>query len=150
VERRFCTAKLLVCEPLLALNVRCDDEPTDKTLEDGLERASKGLLGQRMYAPPDRDPVALRYLLSAACAVIAIPVIGSNDAAAFKSLVLRRPAPSWIPLIGGLSGLGALVFFPANLAHRLWWIPLVLDWGSVPGMVHAALAWLLRKGVKPE
>ena len=56
----------------------------------------------------------------------------------------RRPAPSWIPLIGGVLGVLGLLALPFPETRKLWWLPLFLDWGSIPGVTHA-LVWHLRR-----
>lgn len=49
---------------------------------------------------------------------------------------------SWVPLIGGLCGLTACLLTPLSELQHFWWMPLVLDYGSLPGLVHAVVAYL--------
>ena len=68
-----------------------------------------------------------------------------NWSVAWRGLVRRQPAPSWIPLLGGLSGALGLVAMPLSGVARIWWLPLLLDWGCAPGLLHAALYHALRR-----
>ena len=47
----------------------------------------------------------------------------------------RKKTSSWIPLVAGVCGSLALVVAPLPQASRWWWIPLILDWGSIPGLL---------------
>ncbi len=56
--------------------------------------------------------------------------------------LLGYKSGSWVPLIpGALTALG-LWLLPVDAVARWWWVPLLVDWGCVPGFVHLAL-WLL-------
>jgi hypothetical protein len=68
-----------------------------------------------------------------------------NWSVAWRSLVRRQPAPSWIPLLGGSLGALGVVAAPLPGAARIWWLPLLLDWGCAPGLLHALLYHALRK-----
>jgi H+/Cl- antiporter ClcA len=55
---------------------------------------------------------------------------------------------SWIPLVGGVIAALGVGLIPNTEARSYWWIPLILDWGSVPGLLHAVgcgLVHVLRK-----
>ena len=56
----------------------------------------------------------------------------------------RRRAPSWIPLVGGVLGAVGLWTLPFPETRSLWWLPLFLDWGSIPGLTHAVV-WHPRR-----
>ncbi len=58
-----------------------------------------------------------------------------------------RKAPSWIPLLGGGTLALALLIAPHNPWRNLWWVPLLLDWGSIPGLT--AAAWLTLRRPRP-
>ena len=49
-------------------------------------------------------------------------------------LLFRRS--SWIPLIGGAAGVLGCLLAPDDVLRRVWWIPLIVDFGCLPG-----LAW---------
>ena len=65
-----------------------------------------------------------------------------NATVFWKIFVRRVNAPSWIPLLGGVLGVFGLGVIPIELAHKLCWLPLILDWGSVPGILHTIIAFL--------
>lgn len=52
--------------------------------------------------------------------------------------ILRQDAPSWVPLIGGLALMIALLLCPLPGTARWWWLPLLVDYGCVPGFAHTA------------
>ena len=56
-----------------------------------------------------------------------------------RNRICRRPAPSWIPLLGGAFGVAGLLCIPPAWGRTWFWIPLLVDWGSVPGIVEAVL-----------
>ena len=59
--------------------------------------------------------------------------------------IARRKHSSWVPLLGGLLGVGGFLTVPLERAHSWWWIPLVLDWGCVPGFLHAGWYYAFRR-----
>lgn len=67
-------------------------------------------------------------------------------------ILLKRfgaaPAPSWIPLLGGAALMLSIYVEPSASFRRLWWTPLILDAGCVPGIVHWAIhvAWARGAG----
>lgn len=61
--------------------------------------------------------------------------------------LVKRKHESWIPLIGGALGCVGCLLSPYAVLNRYWWVPLLLDWGCVPGFGHCAvyyLVWLVR------
>src|SRR5579862_6336791 len=67
-----------------------------------------------------------------------------NAGVAWQQFVLRRRAPSRIPLVGGVAGLVGILLLPLPGWHA-WWVPLVLDWGSAPGLLYTACWHALRR-----
>jgi hypothetical protein len=43
----------------------------------------------------------------------------------------RHEYHSFIPLIGGLLGMAALLVLPVHVTHRWFWVPFIADLGSV-------------------
>jgi hypothetical protein len=83
-------------------------------------------------------------LIAIALAVFALTVIALNGYVFVCGAILRRRSPSWIPLIGGVAGCLALV--AGGWYGRKWcWIPIVLDWGSLPGIAHALAYHAIRR-----
>ena len=54
---------------------------------------------------------------------------------------------SVVPFLGGI--LGGVGFFlaPNPTMHHLWWLPAIVDFGSVPSVV-AAIVVLVKKGLQ--
>ena len=67
------------------------------------------------------------------------------NAGVFWKLYVRKvPAPSWIPLVGGICGAFGLMFIPVGVAHKWCWLPLILDCGTVPGLVYTTIFYLIH------
>jgi hypothetical protein len=62
----------------------------------------------------------------------------------WKIFVRKTNAPSWVPLIGGILGCFGLLTIPIELAHKLSWLPLVLDYGCLPGILHIIIAYVIQ------
>lgn len=73
-----------------------------------------------------------------------------NAYVAYLSWVVKSPrVPSWTPILGGCL-LAAGVFVIPNPHVRKWfWVAFFVDYGCVPGMLHA-LCWhvwrIVRRG----
>lgn len=63
---------------------------------------------------------------------------------------MRRKASSWVPLLGGLFGAIACYLSPFPVANRYYWLPFVLDWGSIPGLLYTVVYLAWQRGVKEE
>jgi hypothetical protein len=62
---------------------------------------------------------------------------------------LTKPrAPTWIPLVGGLLGVGAILLEPTGVSRQYWWVPIVVDGGSLPGFSLTVIHLLRRRGIK--
>jgi nicotinamide riboside transporter PnuC len=73
-----------------------------------------------------------------------------NAGTYFCRYVLRSTTSSWIPLVGGLAGLFALIIMPLRGVRNWWWLPPIVDLGCVFGTIHtiAWFAWLWFKREK--
>ncbi|HTE19413.1 MAG TPA: hypothetical protein VK689_13650 [Armatimonadota bacterium] len=74
-----------------------------------------------------------------------------NAAVFWQTYVLRKHSPSWIPLLGGGMAALALAILPVPQANQWWWLPFLLDWGSLPGLLDTAIwhgmrVWRERQG----
>jgi len=74
----------------------------------------------------------------------------SNGRIFIFGLLLRRHQPSWIPLIGGGCGVAAVLLVPVASVQEWWWVPLLLDWGSLPGIGHAIVWHLVHALGRPR
>ena len=59
----------------------------------------------------------------------------------------HRKSGSFVPLVGGFSGVGACVTLPSQTLRHWWWIPLIVDLGSAY-LVFATVVFLLRRAFK--
>lgn len=92
-------------------------------------------------------PFALRLVLCLGLGAIFIWLSFLNWRV-FYLRITKRESPSWIPLMGGVSGSLALILFPGNALVSYWWRPLLLDYGCLPGLTHLAYWWVARS--QPE
>jgi hypothetical protein len=70
-----------------------------------------------------------------------------NVMAFWRTLIRQDKTPSWIPVIGGLCGCIAILIFPVSFVRPLWWLPVLLDWGSLPGLSYTVYCYLRRSTV---
>lgn len=52
---------------------------------------------------------------------------------------------SWIPLVGGAAISIGIFLMPLNGAAKWFWVPLLLDWGCLPGIIFTTLYYLKRR-----
>lgn len=48
--------------------------------------------------------------------------------------VRKQSTASWIPLLGGVFGTISLAVLPLPEFKHFWWLPLLLDYGCLPGL----------------
>ncbi|HUE37340.1 MAG TPA: hypothetical protein VMO20_08115 [Candidatus Acidoferrum sp.] len=75
--------------------------------------------------------------------LISIWICALNAGVAWKIFVRKVKAPSWIPLLGGVCGVFGLIVIPVESAHKLCWLPLLLDYGSLPGFLHTIIVHVI-------
>ena len=89
-----------------------------------------------------------RWMIGVAILFPAVAVMAGNWTVLARAIL--RPeskVPSWIPLLGGTLAAIGFLMVPNPRLHRLWWLGLVLDWGSAPGLVYTGV-WHLRRILK--
>lgn len=59
--------------------------------------------------------------------------------------MLGRNAGSWCPLLGGVLGGAAIALWPRHDIGSWWWVALVIDFGSLPGLAWTAWAHLIAR-----
>jgi len=64
---------------------------------------------------------------------------------ALASWYLRRKHVSWIPLVGGAFAAIGMALLPLPAIRAFWWIPFLIDWGSLPGMTFAVGQAILNR-----
>jgi hypothetical protein len=86
----------------------------------------------------------MRWIIAAALGLAAFWLSTLNWIALVRRFSSRGYAPSWIPLVGGVLGLAALLLAPSLALRRFWWVALVVDGGSIPGLA-ATLGFTLYR-----
>ena len=67
-----------------------------------------------------------------------------NGSIFWQNYIKREKAPSWVPLVGGVFGTLSLLLLPIDSVKPWWWVPLIVDFGCVPGIVHTLIWGLIR------
>lgn len=88
---------------------------------------------------------AVLWTLACAMGIGFLWIAAMNNWLLFKRIAGKKESRSWIPFLGGLLGVGACLIAPADMLRSAWWLPLLLDWGSVPGTLFSISWILLRK-----
>ena len=87
--------------------------------------------------------VSLIFLsLFAFCAVI-------NLVIAINNYLLGKKWVSMVPLVGGVAGVVGCLTFPSGKLFFYWWVPLLLDYGSIPITAHT-LVFILTHYLRPS
>ncbi len=73
-----------------------------------------------------------------------------NGGVFVQGAILRQDTPSWVPLLGGLALTVALLLCPLPGTGRWWWLPLLLDYGCVPGFAHTAWYYWRHRGEEDD
>ena len=79
--------------------------------------------------------------------VIFVLIAAGNASIWFTREVLKKRAASWVPLVGGIIGILGIYTIPLPEARRWWYMPLILDYGCLPGLAHTAL-WHAARAIK--
>jgi hypothetical protein len=86
-----------------------------------------------------------RWLLAIIAGAAFLWIAGLNWSVAWRLRIRKQPAPSWIPLLGGLLGSASLLIAPVPDVAALWWVPLLVDWGSIPGLLDTGFFHIRRQ-----
>ena len=77
----------------------------------------------------------VKWILGITTGLAATGVIVTNWLIFFHNCNPRKAGYiSWVPVVGGGIGVASLLLIPIPELKYWWWVPLLLDWGSVPGM----------------
>jgi hypothetical protein len=74
------------------------------------------------------------YYRNAACRFGAYLSI-RNAIVVWVDVVRKKNIGSIVCLYGGLSGAIGLTIAPLSQPHHWWWLPFLLDWGCLPGLL---------------
>jgi hypothetical protein len=88
--------------------------------------------------------LTIAWIVGGVLLLISFWLCALNAGVFWKLFVRKVEAPSWIPLLGGVLGVFGLGVIPLELAHKLCWLPLLLDWGSLPGILHTIIAFAIQ------
>ncbi len=90
----------------------------------------------------------LRWCIPIVLALPGVVIAGLNWRVFYLRHLRHKQAGSWVPLVGGALLAGAAWMGPAE-ARRFWWVGLVLDWGSLPGLTYTAARLIGRRLARP-
>jgi hypothetical protein len=76
-------------------------------------------------------PILLRWVLGTVLALVFVVVAAGNAWTVIRYIVNKRRS-SAVPLVGGLCGVAACFVLPLGSLTGWWWLPLLLDYGSLP------------------
>lgn len=92
----------------------------------------------------------VRLIVAIALAAVSILIIAGNAVIILRGLTGRAKNESWVPILGGTLGVLALLIAPWPRLRDYWFIPLLIDWGCVPGLLHTAIFLLGRQLSRPR
>lgn len=87
---------------------------------------------------------ALLWLISGACGAFFVYVAVLNWYIFYLQVLCGRNV-SWAPFIGGAAGAISVLSVPIGISPAWVLLPLLLDWGSIPGLVATLSFHLIRK-----
>ena len=109
----------------------------------GFGRPSFTFASAKLPAPPSVDTGEnMGWLFAGVFLLVALGNLGIA-----LRWCTRGKSGSLVPLVGGLSGIGACVTLPFQNLRHWWWIPLIVDLGSAY-LVSATAVFLLRRAFK--
>ena len=59
--------------------------------------------------------------------------------------MIKEEYHSWVPLVGGVFASVGLGTLPVEGVKSYWWMPSILDYGSLPGLSYTAWFFLTGK-----
>jgi hypothetical protein len=87
----------------------------------------------------------VRWMAGVPVLLLAVWIAALNWLVFWRSMVKRQPTPSWTPLVAGVLGALGLLLVPVPALHRWWFVPLIVDWGSLPGIADSVIWHLVRR-----
>ena len=97
-------------------------------------------MGEEFIGPEDVQAVEATdmQILTWICGItlgIAFLLLAGSNALGVARYIRQRRHVSAIPLFGGIAGLVACFVLPVEGLGSFWWLPLVVDYGSVPLLI---------------
>ncbi|MBC2592657.1 hypothetical protein H5P28_00125 [Ruficoccus amylovorans] len=88
----------------------------------------------------------IQWIASAVLLLFGGYIAVMNWAVFVNNHVLKKQWASAIPFIGGFVLTMGIVLLPITGSWKYAWIPLLLDWGSVPVVIASLACWLSQPG----
>jgi hypothetical protein len=88
----------------------------------------------------------VQWLVAVPLLILSVLTIVGNVTTVIQRVSAERhgkSGPSWIPFVGGIAGALGLLMLPIKGVSGYWWIPLLVDWGCVPGFTHTAIYYVV-------
>ena len=114
----------------------------DKQKQGG-SKATEDVLPDKPQEKEELRMGVMRWVVGIVLAAVFVWVSSLNWMAFWKGRVRKRRAASWIPLLGGVCGTISFLMLPIPSLGRLWMVPLIVDWGCLPGIVDTIVFHLL-------
>lgn len=87
----------------------------------------------------------LNWIVSVLIIVFGIYIIIMNWCVFLNNHIHGNRWTSAVPFVGAVSLALGVVLLPVPQGWKYAWIPLFLDWGSIPVVATAIISWLRRK-----
>ena len=84
----------------------------------------------------------VRWIAAGIMALLFLFIAFVNAGIFVQGYFLKRDTPSWVPLLGGALGAGALLICPLPGTSFWWWAPLLADFGCLPGFAFTGWYYL--------
>lgn len=91
----------------------------------------------------------VRWIFSVALLLFGSYMAVMNWAVFVNNHILKKKWTSAVPLVGGIAAAIGVICLPVNSSWKYAWIPLLVDWGSVPVIVVSLICNLKEKGEGP-
>lgn len=83
--------------------------------------------------------ILFRWFIGGFLLIVFFWLASLNAIVFWKRHVLKHASSSWIPLLAGIAGVVSLCVIPVPQLVHWWFMPLLLDWGSAPGLLYTIL-----------
>jgi hypothetical protein len=87
------------------------------------------------------------YVIGISLIAISLLMACGNWLIFWRRNIKKSTGASWVPLIGGGIGIIGIFVLPGNQFSWLWFVPLIVDFGCLPGFLFTAL-WYFKKAKK--
>jgi hypothetical protein len=88
---------------------------------------------------------ALFWIIAIILLIIGILISAANWIIFVKNYILQRKWASAVPFLGGISGAIGIISLPIAGSACYFWIPLIVDWGSLPAIIFSLIARFREK-----